>query len=51
MKVKVMKNVGNEMGPTGCKWSSLNAKDTEKPLSHFILVLGELPFLIIGPLG
>ena len=31
MKVKEMKNVWNKMGPTGCKWSSVNAKDTKNP--------------------
>ena len=34
------------MGLMGCKWSSLDAPGTETPLSHSVLKLGKLPFLI-----
>ena len=46
MKVKEMKNVWNKMGPTGCKWSSLSAKDSKTPKSppfwvHFPILLSQ----------
>ena len=51
IKVKKFENCQNKSGSTGCKWSSLNARGTENPLSHPILRLEEFPFPIIGPLG
>ena len=51
IKVKKLQNYQNKSGLMGCKWSSLNAPGTEKPLSHLILELVEFHFPIIGPLG
>ena len=34
IKVKKLENLGNKIGLTGCKWSSLNAPGTETPESH-----------------
>ena len=51
MKVKKVENCQSKIGSKGCKGSSLNAPGTQSPLSHPILKLGEIPFLIIGPWG
>ena len=51
MKVQKLKIYQNKSDSTGCKWPSLNASGTETPLSHQFLELGEIPFLIISPLG
>ena len=44
MKVKKLQKYGNKSGLMGCRWSSLNAPDTENPLYHPILGLHEFPF-------
>ena len=51
MKVKEIENCQNKMGLKGCKWSTLNAPGTQTPLSHSVMELEKLPFLIISPLG
>ena len=51
MRVKKVENLQNKMGWMSSKLSSLNAPGMENPLPHPILVLGELPFPNIGPLG
>ena len=51
MKMKKMEAFWNKSCLKGCKWSGLNAPDTETPLSHSVLELEESPFPIIGPLG
>ena len=49
IKVKKLLNLGNKIGLTGCKWSSLNAPGTETPVSHPFLAeidrSGILPIL------
>ena len=50
MNVKKLEKCHNEMASNGYKWSNLNAPGTQTPLSHPISKLGEIPFLIIGPL-
>ena len=40
MKVKKMENFQNKMGLKECKWSSLNAPDTENPMSHALMGFG-----------
>ena len=34
IRMQKLENLGNNMGSTGCKWSSLNTPGTEKPVSH-----------------
>ena len=51
MKVKKFRKYQYKIGWMGCKWSGLNAPDTENPLSHSGLEFREFPFPIIGPLG
>ena len=51
IKMRDLENCQSKMGLKGCKWSSLNSQGTPIPLSHPFLELGELPLLIISPLG
>ena len=44
MKVKKLKNLGNKIGSTGWKLSSLNAPGTETPFCHPVMVNSFLPF-------
>ena len=45
IKVEKFENLGNKIGLTGCKWSSLNAPGTDTPESHPFLELGDFLFL------
>ena len=51
MKVKMMEKFLNKRGLKGCKLSSLNAQDTENPLSHSLLGLDDFPFFHNWPSG
>ena len=51
IKMWKLENLGNKIGLTGCKWSSLNAPGTQTPLYHPFLELGEFPFSVCLSLG
>ena len=44
MKVKKLENFRNKIGLMGCKWSNLNAPNTEIPVSHPFLGHSLFPY-------
>ena len=51
LKREIFVNSQNISGLKGSNWSTLNAPDTQTPLSHSVLELENLPSLTISSLG